>query len=94
MKRLFKRFVARIKHALSRLSFRTGVIILAVCVVFYILSFVQALLPLTATTRSTLFIIFFGMAKLTQYTALTILGVKGWRRLKAMLKRDKRKEQM
>lgn len=85
--------MARTKRALARLSFRTGVIILVVCVVFYILSFAQALLPITAATRSTLFIVFFGMAKLSQYTALAILGVKGWRRLKAMLKKDKRKEQ-
>ena len=85
--------ISRIKSLLSRLSFRTGVVVLIICVLFYILSFVQALLPLSVATKSTLFVVFFGMAKLTQYTALAILGVKGWNRLKAMLKKDKRKEQ-
>lgn len=90
---MIKNTISRIKSLLSRLSFRTGVVVLIICVLFYILSFVQALLPLSVATKSTLFVVFFGMAKLTQYTALAILGVKGWHRLKAMLKKDKRKEQ-
>ena len=90
---MIKNTISRIKSLLSRLSFRTGVVVLIICVLFYILSFVQALLPFSVATKSTLFVVFFGMAKLTQYTALAILGVKGWNRLKAMLKKDKRKEQ-
>lgn len=87
---MIKNTISRIKSLLSRLSFRTGVVVLIICVLFYILSFVQALLPLSAATKSTLFVVFFGMAKLTQYTSLAILGVKGWRKIKAMIRLKKR----
>ena len=75
--------IDRIKLFLGRLSFRTGVIVLTSCVIFYILSFVQMLLPISAEAKGVLWFVLFGMAKTTQYTGLTILGVEGWRRLKA-----------
>lgn len=79
----------RIKEFLSRLSVRTGVIILAVCVVCYIASFAQMLLPISATAKGILWFILFGLAKTTQYTALAILGVNGWKALKAKIKSKK-----
>ncbi|MBR2368303.1 MAG: hypothetical protein IKA81_06830 [Alistipes sp.] len=81
------RFKERAQSVLSRFSFRTGVIVLASCVVFYILSFAQMLLPISAATKGVLWFILFGMAKTTQYTGLAILGVEGWRRVKAYFKR-------
>jgi phosphoglycolate phosphatase len=81
----------RLKILLSKLSFRTGVIILISCVVFYILSFVQAFLPLSTSTKGVLFIVFFGLAKTTQYTGLAIVGVKGWQRIKAYIRLKRKK---
>ena len=81
------RFKERAQSVLSRFSFRTGVIVLVSCVVFYILSFAQMLLPISAATKGVLWFILFGMAKTTQYTGLAILGVEGWRRVKAYFKR-------
>lgn len=81
------RFKERAQSVLSRFSFRTGVIVLGSCVVFYILSFAQMLLPISAATKGVLWFILFGMAKTTQYTGLAILGVEGWRRVKAYFKR-------
>ena len=79
----------RIKKFLSRLSIRTGIIILIICVVCYIISFAQMLLPISATAKGVLWFIFFGLAKTTQYTALAIIGVKGWRALSAKIKENK-----
>lgn len=84
-----RRFIERIKQLLSRLSFRTGVIVLASCVVFYILSFAQALLPISAAAKGVLWFVLFGMAKTTQYAGLAIIGVDGWRRVKNWFKRAK-----
>ena len=89
MKGWFKAVVSRIKAWLSRLSFRTGVIILALCIPCYILSFAQMMLPISNTAKGVLWFILFGMAKTTQYTGLTIIGVEGLRRLKEWFKRDK-----
>ena len=89
MKEGFKAVVARIKAWLSRLSFRTGVIILALCIPCYILSFAQMMLPISNTAKGVLWFILFGMAKTTQYTGLTIIGVEGWKRLKERFKRNK-----
>lgn len=89
MKKWFKAVVSRIKAWLSRLSFRTGVIILALCIPCYILSFAQMMLPISNTAKGVLWFILFGMAKTTQYTGLTIIGVEGWKRLKEWFKRDK-----
>ncbi|MBQ4345486.1 MAG: hypothetical protein IJC40_06280 [Muribaculaceae bacterium] len=70
------------------MSFRTGLFILALCVVFYIISFAQMLLPIRATAKGVLWVVFFGLAKTSQYTALAILGVDGWRRLKSTFKKQ------
>ncbi|MBP3547536.1 MAG: hypothetical protein J6J64_02545 [Alistipes sp.] len=90
IKAFFRSALERVKYDLSRLSFRTGVIILALCVPFYILSFAQMLLPISAATKGVLWFILFGLAKTTQYTGLAILGVEGWRRVKAYFKKEKK----
>jgi phosphoglycolate phosphatase len=79
----------RVKNFLGGLSFRTGVIVLALCVPCYILSFAQMALPISATTKGVLWFILFGLAKTTQYIGLAIIGVEGWRRLKAKFVKDK-----
>lgn len=79
----------RFKQWLSRLSFRTGLIVATLCAICYIFSFAQILLPLTAATKGILWTVFFGLAKTFQYTALLILGSAGVTRIKAMLRRHK-----
>lgn len=79
----------KIKNWLSRLSFRTGVIVLLTCVPFYILSFAQMALPISAEAKGIFWVILFGLAKTFQYGGLTILGVEGVKRLKAYFKKDK-----
>ena len=93
--RTMKRLYTTIKRWLSGLSFKTGVIVLAICVLLYILSFAQMLLPISNSAKFTLWVILFGLAKATQYTGLAIVGVEGWRRIKRRLKRkreDKERE--
>lgn len=89
MKQRFKNTMDTIKAWLAKLSFSTGVVVLVFCVLFYLLSFVQALLPLSAEVKSLLFIVFFGMAKTAQYSGLAIVGVKGWQRIKSWFKRKR-----
>lgn len=79
----------KIKKWLQSLSFRTGVIVFALCVPFYLLSFAQMLLPISAELKGVLWFVLFGLAKCCQYGGLTILGVEGFRRLKALLRRGK-----
>lgn len=82
-------FKDRVKSFLGGLSFRAGVIILALCVPCYILSFAQMALPISATAKGVLWFILFGLAKTTQYAGLAILGVEGWRRVKSKFLRNK-----
>lgn len=93
MREEFKNILNVVKRVLARLSFRTGVMFLIACIIFYVLSFAQALLAISAATKSVLFIVFFGMAKLTQYTGLTIIGVEGWRRIKSGVKHRLKKRE-
>ena len=76
-----------VKHWLQSLSFRTGVIVLLCCIPFYILSFAQMLLPISATAKGILWTVLFGLAKTCQYGGLTILGVERYKRLKDKFKR-------
>lgn len=89
MKEFFLRIGRSIRTWLQSLSFRTGVIVLLSCIPFYILSFAQMLLPISAATKGILWTVLFGMAKTCQYGGLTILGVEGYRRLKDMFRRKK-----
>lgn len=52
-----------IKSILQKLSFRTGVIVLSLCLPCYLLSFLQMALPISAAAKATLWVIFFGLAK-------------------------------
>jgi len=92
VKQFFKELWSKIRGFLAGLSFRTGVIVLIICVLFYILSFAQALLPISTAAKGTLWVVLFGMAKLTQYTGLLIVGAEGWRRIKGYFKRSKPQE--
>ena len=89
MKEFFLRIGRSIRTWLQSLSFRTGVIVLLCCIPFYILSFVQMLLPISAAAKGILWTVLFGMAKTCQYGGLTILGVEGYKRLKDMFRRKK-----
>ena len=81
-----KAIFLRIKTLLQSLSFRTGVIVLLCCIPFYVLSFAQMLLPISAAAKGVLWTVLFGMAKTCQYGGLTILGVEGYNRLKCYFK--------
>lgn len=81
-----KHLFSKIKTWLQSLSFRTGVIVLLCCIPFYILSFAQMLLPISAAVKGVLWTILFGLAKTCQYGGLTILGVEGCNRLKNWIK--------
>ena len=78
-----------IREWLGKLSFRTGVIVLAMCIPFYIISFAQMALPISASSKGILWIIFFGLAKTAQYGGLTILGAEGIRRVKGFYARKR-----
>ena len=77
-----------VRQWLRSLSFRTGVIVLMSCIPFYILSFAQMALPISAAAKGILWTVLFGLAKTCQYGGLTILGVEGYKRFKTMLKRN------
>lgn len=75
-----------LRQWLAGLSFRTGIIVLLICVPFYLLSFVQMMLPLSVGMKSVLWVVLFGLAKTFQYAGLTIIGAEGVRRLRKWLK--------
>lgn len=76
-----------IKEWLGRLSFRTGVVVLAACVVCYVVSFVQMVLPLSVGVKGVLWFVFFGLAKALQYSAILILGKAGIEKLRKTIRR-------
>ena len=90
-KAFFLRIGQTVKGWLARLSFRTGVIVLVMCVPFYIISFAQMALPIRASAKGVLWFVFFGLAKTAQYGGLTILGAEGIKRLKAFWQQKKQK---
>ena len=79
----------RFKQRLGGQSCRTGIVVEILCVISYIVSFAQMLLPLSATTKGVLWAVFFGLAKTFQYAALLILGTAGLTRIKAIFKCQK-----
>lgn len=82
-----KKYFMRAKSWLAGLSFKTGLWVLAACVVCYALSFAQTLLPISLAMKGTLWVVFFGMAKALQYSGILILGKEGVKRLKRILNR-------
>ena len=91
MRKRLKRYIDEVRLSLSKLSFRQGVVVLIVCVLFYVASFAQMALPISAKAKSVLWIVLFGCAKTAQYTGLAIVGVEGWRRIKVYLRLNKRR---
>ncbi len=87
-----KKTLKKIKVWLASLSFRTGVIVLAMCIPFYIISFAQATLDTPKETKAMLWVVFFGLAKTLQYGGLTILGVDGLKRVKRYFKKSSENE--
>lgn len=85
----FHFLLKKCRNYLARLSFRTGVMVLLLCLLFYVLSFAQMLLPISASAKGILWFILFGLAKTAQYTGLAIVGVEGVRRIKTFFKRKK-----
>ena len=81
--------MGNIREWLQKLSFRTGLIVVALCIPFYILSFAQAALPISAAAKGILWVVLFGLAKTFQYAGLTILGVEGWKRVKSWFRKEK-----
>ena len=78
----------RIKNWLAGLSFRTGIIVLGCCAIFYVISFAQMLLPVSIAAKGILWTIFFGLAKAAQYSGLLIIGKEGVMRLKRWWKKE------
>lgn len=72
-----KAMFVRLKNWVASLSYRTGMIVLVACVLFYFISFAQMFLPISVAAKGTLWVIFFGLAKTMQYSALLILGKAG-----------------
>ena len=82
VKQRMQQILLPVKRWLAGLSFRTGVVVLSSCVVFYGLSFAALALPVSAALRGALWCVLFGCAKTAQYGGLLILGVEGVRRVK------------
>ncbi len=87
-----KRAFISVKNYLRGLSFRTGMIIFTICGVCYAVSFVQVFLPISTEVKGILFGVFLALAKVFQYTALTIIGPDGVRWIKAKFARKKSEE--
>ena len=77
-----KKMFLQIKEWLASLSFKTGVVVIGCCILCYLLSFLQGLLPISLAWKGVLWVVFFGMAKTLQYTGILILGKEGWRKLR------------
>lgn len=88
-KTFFVRIGQRLRSWLGRLSFRTGLLVLAMCIPFYLLSFAQFALPISPSAKGVLWMLFFGLAKTAQYGGLTILGAEGIQRIKARWQRNR-----
>ena len=81
--------INRIKQWLASLSYRTGITILLVCVLCYVISFAQMLLPISVAVKGVLWVIFYGLAKTAQYSALLILGKSGISSLRKRFSRNR-----
>lgn len=88
-KQIKKTKFSRLKSWLGKFSFKTGAVILCCAIPLYIISFAQAFLPISTKAKGILWVIFFGLAKLAQYTGLTILGAEGIKRIKKYFKKNK-----
>ena len=82
--------IGQARNFLSRLSFRTGIVLIIACVICYIVSFAQMFLPISVATKGVLWVVFFGLAKTFQYSALVVLGAEGLKRVKNWWKNRER----
>lgn len=80
----FKARIDKIKLFLSGLSFRTGILILALCVPCYIFAFAQMALDLSVSMKGVLWAVFYGLAKTFQYAGLAIIGTEGIKKLRSI----------
>ena len=92
MKDYLKNIIGMINTFLKRFSFKTGIIVLSLCIPFYILSFAQMTLDLSYSVKGILWVVLFGLAKTFQYAGLAILGVEGIKRLKNWWSKIRRKK--
>lgn len=79
------KFLKTLKARLQKLSFRTGLFVLGLAILFYAVSFGQMFLGYSAATKGILWAVFFGLAKTAQYTAILIIGAEGIKRLRKKL---------
>lgn len=89
MRNTLRRGILQIRYWFSCLSFRTGAIVMGLCVPCYILSFTLPFLVEDNWMKGAVWACFFGLAKTFQYTGLAIVGVEGWRRIKAWFQHRK-----
>lgn len=75
------------------LSFKTGLVVLGLCVPCYLFSFLLWTFPISLATKGSLWVASFGLAKTFQYAGLAILGVEGIKRLKKWWNRTFRRTQ-
>lgn len=88
----------KIKLWLSKLSFRTGVIVLALCVLCYIIAFIP-IIPcvnewglvswMNPYVKGLWWTAWIGLAHVFKYSCIAILGVEGFKRVKAFFRRKK-----
>lgn len=79
----------KVKAWLASLSYRTGLYVGAACILCYVISFAQMLLPISVAAKGTLWVIFFGLAKTAQYSALLILGTAGIESLRRKFRKSR-----
>lgn len=75
------------KRWLSSLSYKTGLAVAGFCVICYIISFAQMVLPFSVAIKGVLWTLFFGLAKAAQYSAIIILGKAGVDRIRKYFKK-------
>jgi phosphoglycolate phosphatase len=82
------KIIETIKERLRRLSFRTGLIVLLLCIPCYVIALWGFWDEDTSIAeKGVRFTVFFGLAKTFQYGGLTILGAEGLKRVKAAFKK-------
>lgn len=88
----FSIILEKVRFWLSRLSFRTGVIVLVFCVILHVAAFVPMAFDVTPEFKAKWGLWFFGAAKVAQYSGLAIVGAEGIKRLRRYFKNKKEKD--
>jgi phosphoglycolate phosphatase len=88
----------KIEYWLSKLSFRTGVIVLAMYAVCILIAFFPVIpwikdwwvfTAMSPYVKGLWWTAWFGLAHVFKYAGITILGIEGCKRLRAYFKRKK-----